>query len=229
MTAEPVNATKEWKLSLLHDAVTALEQGDVEGFENRIADLTHRREDDLAKGVVRVATRLHELIHQMDMESQLRCFANHDMPDVAGHLDHVVKLTEQAAHRTLDLVDESRAIVNNLSLRHAALMTTSDPEGGEALGTLTDDLRGKLSALAQAQEYQDISGQLISRAVRMVRDVEMALVALLRASGHDLKIAEPAPMDAQGNDSQRDQLMGPATKKAVSQQDADALLADLGF
>lgn len=224
MTGDPASTDKDWKLPLLHDAVAALEAGDIEGFEMRMHELAQRREDELAHGVVRIVTRLHEVIHQLDIESQLRCFADRDIPDVTGHLDQVVRLTEKAAHQTLDLVDESRDLVNELTRRHASLLTTDDPEGGEALRALTDGLRGKLSAMAQAQEYQDISGQLIGRAVRLVRDVEAALLKLLKLNGREFKIETPAPMSGTASP-----LLGPAARGSVSQQDADDLLADLGF
>lgn len=224
MTGEPVDTSRDWKLSLLRDAIEALENGDKEVFEQRLAQLTRPHEEELAQGIGRIAARLHEVLHEMDLESQLRCFADRDIPDVTGHLDHVVRLTENAAHRTLDLVEHSRDLVGELERRHAALLTTEDPEGGEALRVLTVALRGDLSALAQAQEYQDLSGQLIGRAMRLVRDVETALVALLRASGRELKIDPVAPINRAGG-----ALLGPAATGSVSQQDADSLLADLGF
>ena len=44
------------------------------------------------------------------------------MPDARVRLDHVLKLTEDAAHRTLDLVERSGPLADRLSLDAVALI-----------------------------------------------------------------------------------------------------------
>lgn len=220
-------------VAMLREAADALERGDATTFEEKYEALTKRREHHFASGVATLARRLHNAINDIDLDSRLACVAGRDIPDACSHLDYVVKMTEEAAHRTLDLVEDSRGRLNELVKMHDEVLGNSalanDPRIGalgEAMTAATTNLRTNLSNLAQAQEYQDLSGQLIRRVIGLVRNVETALVALMRAAGADLKISDLPPIKDEAGKSQ---LLGPASKNASSQADADSLLADLGF
>jgi chemotaxis protein CheZ len=145
--------------------------------------------------VARLTRGLHEALAELQLDSRLT---------------YVADVTEQAAHRTLDLVEQARAQLETIG----------------KLGVDTAPLRGTLNQLAVAQEYQDLSGQVIKRVVTLACGVESALLDLLRASGGStapLQKTPAAPLSG---------LHGPAVPggpKATSQQDADALLASLGF
>lgn len=235
-TATPTMAPDhcpEILVAMLREAADALERGDAKTFEERYDALTKRREHHFASGVATLARRLHNAINDIDLDSRLACVAGRDIPDACSHLDYVVKMTEEAAHRTLDLVEESRGKLNDLVSMHGDVLGSpglaDDPRIaalGEAMTAATTHLRTNLSNLAQAQEYQDLSGQLIRRVIGLVRNVETALVALMRAAGADLKISDPPPIK---DESGKSALLGPAAKNASSQADADSLLADLGF
>ena len=131
-----------------------------------------------------------------------------------------VKLLPQDGE--LHVLAESQAQSEELRASEEALRAQQ-----EQLRAANEALRGKLSQLAQAQEYQDLAGQVIKRVTLLVRSVERALIDLLRASGTHLgnrTSASEAPPSG---------LHGPAiagvSPAAVSQDDADSLLAELGF
>ena len=117
-------------------------------------------------GVARLTRNLHDGLRQLGLDARLAQAAGSDMPDACKRLDLVVQMTEDAAHRTLDLVDEGRAVADSLAdMRICLARLHSSPgpvNGGELLGTITaaEDaetrLRATLTALAQAQEYQDL-------------------------------------------------------------------------
>jgi len=85
-------------------------------------------------------------------------------------------------------------------------------------------LRGGLTEVLMAQEFQDLTGQVIRRTIDLVSEVEKKLVALitseLPASGESLRASGPNGVN------------GPALKSDVGaihhQDDVDALLAELG-
>ena len=220
-------------IAMLREAADALERGDAKTFEEKYEALTKRREHHFATGVATLARRLHSAINDIDLDSRLACVAGRDIPDACSHLDYVVKMTEEAAHRTLDLVEDSRNKLNELVKMHGDVLghpgLASDARIADvstAMTALTTSIRTNLSDLAQAQEYQDLSGQLIRRVIGLVRNVETALLALMRAAGGDLKISAVPPISNEGGKSA---LLGSAAKNASYQADADSLLADLGF
>lgn len=196
------------------------------------------REELLYAGVARLTRSLHEALRELGLDSRLVRLAGSDIPDACERLDHVVRLGEEAAHRTLDLVEQEREIADGFgqaAARIGALRERLEPGAAAAaaqeLGAIgaavaggEARLRAALTALAQAQEYQDLSGQVVGRVIRLVRNVETGLHELLRASG--LQAGAPLPISAE------DAAAGAAAAgagPAADQADADRLLASLGF
>jgi chemotaxis protein CheZ len=185
----------------------------------------------LYAGVARLTRSLHDGLREMGLDQRLERVAGSDIPDACARLDHVVTMTETAAHHTLDLVEDGRAVAEalhdvrlHLELPRAAAPPDDQRQTRDAVADAERRLREILTALAQTQEYQDLSGQLIRRVILLVRDVETALLELLSAGG--FQSAAPLPISqAPGG------LEGPAMPGAgaANQDDADRLLASLGF
>ena len=99
----------------------------------------------------------------------------------------------------------------------------------EAARTDMDKVRGNLSEVLLAQGYQDLSGQIIRGVMKLVTELEVALVDLIRLSKTGTRSASKSISD----ETRRG--FGPAIPginngPAVSgQQDVDALLSGLGM
>lgn len=217
-------SARDAMLTLLRDATAALESHDQESFDQLIETIASLRERQLAETVARLARRIQAAMNQIDVDSRLACIAGREIPDARSHLDFVVRMTEEAAHRTLDLVDHSRVFVDN-SQRAVDGLLPLLPEG--ATDVLSDNLqqmRATLSELSQAQEYQDLSGQVIRRVIKLVLEIQNALTLILEMGGIDIKEAVDKPIVRE-----QGAALGPRPESASSQQDADDLLADLGL
>lgn len=174
---------------------------------------TTTREAQLLSGIQHIQLTLDTALRDLQLDSVLSRFASDDIPDAVARLDHVVRMTEEAAHKTLDLVETARGLVNSwlkmpMEVHRAAEMR---------------QLAQLLSEVALAQGYQDLTGQIIRRVVGMVHAVETALHALLKAAG-----TQPIKTERAWDGKPE----GPGVlvrDKAVSQNDADDLLADLGL
>lgn len=201
----------------LRGALDALESDDDSALQTALEGIVASDERPLALGVARLAREVSDAIRTLDLDSRIKGLAGSEIRDACDHLDHVVRMTEAAAHRTLDLVDDSRA----------AIAAISEVPGIAAIEAPVARLRANMQALAMAQEYQDLSGQLIRRVISLVRNVENALVDLLALTRPALKDQPVQPMTPRV--AVPGELLGPAAETSSSQQDADALLADLGF
>ena len=237
-------------LARMRELVVHLEDGDDAGFEARFASLVQAREQGLFVNVAKLTRELHDAVRELRFDEHLASLAGDAIPDACSRLDYVVQVTEEAAHKTLDLVEQTRALTGRIessvsamgracelaqsqmqsptqAFRAAPDLVSCVDDLGAQIVAANEALRGKLSQLAQAQEYQDLAGQVIKRVTLLVRSVERALIDLLRASGTHLGNRNAAA-DAPPNG-----LHGPAiagvTPAAVSQDDADSLLAELGF
>jgi chemotaxis protein CheZ len=193
----------------------------------------HAGDHCLYAGIARLTRGLHEGLRELGLDSRLEMVAGSDIPDACARLDHVVTMTEAAAHRTLDLVEDGRAVADALHdvrlhlalprpLADAAVQADALRSSRDAVAEAETRLREILTALAQAQEYQDLSGQLIRRVIVLVRNVESTLLELLGAGGLHAALS-PGKVPAG--------LAGPALPGAgaANQDDADRLLAGLGF
>ncbi len=206
--------------SCLRMLLSAVESGDEAGVERGLAELLRVREEGLFVHLARLTRELHRALGELGLDSRLSDLAGSGIPDACGRLDYVMQVTEQAAHRTLDLVDSTRALAGNILGRATAMQ---DSAARQAILEDTTTLRHQLTELAQAQEYQDIAGQTIKRVIGLVRSVEQALLDLLRAAGTRPTMTGMPPPPPRG-------LQGPALPgTGHSQQDADELLASLGF
>jgi chemotaxis protein CheZ len=185
--------------------------------------------DPLFVGVARLTRSLHEALRELGLDRRLVHLVGTDIPDACARLDRVVRMSEEATHRTLDLVEDGRRIADDLGsacaqLRRLAPAGAGTAEGLAAVAAGESRLRATLTGLAQAQEYQDLSGQIIGRVIRLVRDVEAGLIELLAAGG--LQSAAALPIQADGAAGSAE----PATPvQPADQADVDRLLASLGF
>ncbi len=233
-------------LRRLREMTALLESGDEAGFAAGFGALAQARSQDLFMGLARVTHEFHQAVRGLSLDERLNQLAASELPEASTRLDYVVQLTEKAVHRTLDLVDRSRAATERLTgaagelaeARESAERHAATPWALHALSAATRkaqeriyrdsvELRGHLSQLAQAQEFQDLAGQVIGRVIALVQNIEGALIDLLRGSGAGLQFRGKPPID------QASGLLGPVVPgtgtAAASQQDADELLASLGF
>jgi len=136
------------------------------------------------------------------------------LDDACARLDHVLKMTETATHRTLDLTEQSRELVKNLHARLAEINNTD-----QHIHLWLESLQKNLSQTALTQSYQDITGQMIARVAGIVRKVH--------DSFKELGLLPPISV------TNNSVLSGPniahLDSPAVSQHDADNLLSDLGL
>lgn len=239
LSPEAEQAARQEVLGRLRDMSAALEQGDDALFAERLQDLLRRREDGFFLRIAQLTQDLRRAFTELDSDARWNALAG-ELPDASARLDHVIKLTEQAAHRTLDLVEESQSQLASLSgslqtlasMRARLLMAAGSAgslavlaqelEGAEqAIGHSQSQLRAKLSELAMAQEYQDLTGQLLKRVTGVIREVERELMKLL-----SLRSGAQEPVVAA--DKGLEGPVVPGLEKAGTvngQADADALLA----
>lgn len=206
------------RLESLHQAALGGDWGEV---EHGLQELDAAKTAAFAQGIRKMASDLYAEMRALQLDSRLARAAA-EIPDACSRLDAVIELTEQAATRTLDLVEDSREHI-------VALQDMADEmapgAAAEQLGERTATLRKNMSSLYEAQAYQDLSGQIIRRVMTMVGNLDTTLKDML-----DLAGLSPATLDEPEDEA----LLGPAAgrtdnRPAASQDDADALLADLGI
>lgn len=204
------------------------------------------REPDLLGQLADLTMNLRSALDRFRLDARLTALAEKEIPDARQRLVHVLKLTEAAAHRTLDLVEKSappadrtareavgiaeawrKFRTGTITVAEYVELTKRIDRFLEAARTDSEAVRANLNEVLLAQDYQDLTGQIIRGVMNLVSEVEVVLVDLTRLTG-----AQAAA--ATGIHSNRGH--GPAIPgvdhgaTVVSDQaDIDALLSDLGM
>ncbi|MGN6223541.1 protein phosphatase CheZ [Pseudoxanthomonas sp.] len=187
----------------LQHALDALELGDEAGWRRELDTIAAWRTQPMMQGLGRLARELAQTLGELPPTHG----GAGDLDDACARLDHVVAMTEQASHKTLDLAEQCRALADQLKTTALSAEQTR----------VVDQIRAGLSEMALAQSYQDLTGQIIRRVAGIVRRVHEGFGEL----------GLPPPEKKDGG------LAGPAVagldKNAFSQDDADDLLSGLGL
>ncbi|MDA8362295.1 MAG: protein phosphatase CheZ [Gammaproteobacteria bacterium] len=215
---------------------------------SRILDEFHNgRDADLFGEIGRLTRDLHDTLNSFQLDARVAAIAEKDIPDARDRLNYVVSMTEQAARRTLNAIEETLPVSNRLGESATSLkeewsrFTRREltPEEFRALArrieeflaVITKDashIHANLMDILMAQEYQDITGQVIHRVIRLVQEVEDSLVGLIRVSRQRILPADP-------DKGSQTTLEGPQIRPAgrldvvANQDEVDSLLSSLGF
>jgi chemotaxis protein CheZ len=226
----------------------ALAAGDDQRFFNELDGLVQRREFALFGELQKLTNDLQGALQRFRIDSRLVDLAEKEVPDARARLDHVLKLTDEAAHKTMDLVEQSGPLAERTSRQAEDIMVLWKRFRARDIDVVAfrdmlarmdaflesahadmDKVRGNLAEVVLAQGYQDLSGQIIRGVMKLVGELEVALVELVRLSKTGGQKVRPS------NVEETSRGYGPVVPgvnhgPAVSdQEDVDALLSGLGM
>lgn len=238
------------------DLKELVDSGNIADALKVISDLNATRDQSLYQEVGRLTRTLHESIRNFHIDTAGQTKSQEELSkieDASDRLSYVVDMTNKAANKTLDLVEESMPIASEM--KEEADILKSDwarlrrremkPEEFrnlykrmdlflDKLSDQSDKVYRNLSDILLAQDFQDLTGQVIKRVTGLVKEVEDNLVSLVAMAGKVDKITGTVHEGLeQKEDVERGE--GPqmhAEKRAdvvSSQDDVDDLLSSLGF
>lgn len=173
--------------------------------------------------------------------------ATHALPDARSRLNYIANKTSDAANRVLNSVDEAKAEHQRLHAEARQLgeilATAAASRPDETTVALqrhvhnllasSDRIDEQLTNIMLAQDFHDLTGQIINKVVRLTDELETSLVRLLLEIQPD-QAAEAAP-SATVAPAAGSALQGPVvdargrTDVVSSQNEVDDLLARMGF
>lgn len=191
-----------------------------------------------------MARQLHDTLHELGYDKLLENTVS-ALPDAKDRLAYVANLTEQAACRVLNATDIAKPVVDDLENRAKELGGRWDRVFANQMSTAefkklaeetrsylnvgvsgaTDQVNAQLMEIMMAQDFQDLTGQVIKKIVSLAQDLENGLMTVL---------IEVVPQKKRSQEV--DNLMnGPVISAdgrsdvVVNQQQVDDLLDSLGF
>ena len=191
---------------------------------------------------------LHDALNDFCETSSISNIAEDDIPDAKTRLRSVITMTEEAANKTMDAVDEVIPVAQQLEIKSQNLSSKwsrfqgRDMDAEEFrevvkeldsfLGSIKDDsekVNSLLNDILLAQGFQDLTSQIIKQVIELVTTVEDNLVQLISISG--IKKTD-AKNDSKGGSASHGPTVSGTRDEATAvagQDEVDDLLASLGF
>jgi chemotaxis protein CheZ len=192
-------------------------------------------------GIVRL---LHDSLRELGYDRSLSDVAS-QITDAQGRLEYIGSLTEQAANKVLNAIDVgmpaqdalakqakdidgrwTQLYDGKLSVEEFKTLANDSRQFTSKVSEVTEAEKARLLEIMMAQDFQDITGQLIKKIVTITAKAEKELALLLRDNAPpEIKAAHAEPKP----DAPVELMNGPSGASAMVQDDVDSLLADLGF
>ncbi len=240
--------------------VEKLQGNDYDEAARLIHSIVESRDKHLYQSVGRLTRGLHSAIVNFNVDGDLSKeppeVDRSEIRDATDRLKYVIELTQNAADKTMDMVEEAAPIAMNLGQEASALRTEwSRLQTGEMsaeefrslytrmedfLGQMesgTDQLGKNLQEIILEQGFQDLTGQVLKRVMGLITEVEQDLLSLVRIAGQVEEITGlqvEADNEGKARVVEKNSGEGPQINKdqsdVVSNQDeVDDLLSSLGF
>ena len=194
---------------------------------------------DVHHKIGQLTRQLHDSLNELGYAEKLRGSMG-ELPDAQSRLSYIARLTGEAAEKVLNRVEQAKAQHDFIAQETRRVVTSlvKDPVAavakGEIMNFLTDVERvtkeadSHLTEIMMAQDFHDLTGQVIARVVNLAATIEEQLVQLLIQTAPPSVQSAPIVVP-------REHLAGPVVDPertpdvVTNQSQVDDLLASLGF
>ena len=201
--------------------------------------------EELLGRIGHLTRQLREGMRELGLDKQVEKAAQ-AIPDARDRLSYVANMTERAAHRALNAVDAAQPLQEEIASKATALSDRWDAwfanpvELAHARDLVLDtrsylketpgtasEINAQLMEILMAQDFQDLTGQVIKKMMEVVNELETQLLQVLI----DNTPAEKRQEIMGGAKSLQNgpQVVAGNPDAVADQAQVDDLLASLGF
>jgi chemotaxis protein CheZ len=179
---------------------------------------------------------LHDTMQQLGVMPKLQT-ATEGLPDARSRLSYIATKTAEAANKVLNTVDQAKIEHRQISeaTRVMAQLIVADPVKAVASGAVmnfvheveasTKRIDDHLTDIMMAQDFHDLTGQVVAKVVTLANDLEDSLVKLL------IQVVPEGVREQVDPSVLNGPVVNPEGRTDVvsDQSEVDDLLASLGF
>lgn len=222
------------------------------------AKLSEDAAEELIHRIGKLTRMLRDNMRELGLDKEIEKAAE-AIPDARDRLHYVATMTEQAADRALNAIDRAQPLQDQLSERAESLderweawfEAPKELDDAKALvketrtylsdvPTIVASTNKELLEIMMAQDFQDLTGQVIKKMMDVIREIEHQLVQVLIDNVPGAQARETMQRKAEDqwkNENARrneELLNGPqvnenGTDIVTGQDQVDDLLDELGF
>jgi chemotaxis protein CheZ len=233
------------------DLVRHLEDGNDTEAEKCLDNMMQLRESKLFQELGKLTREFHTALNAFRMDDRIVELADKEIPDARERLQYVVSKTEDAANKTLDFIEDSLPVCGDMQQKAQemsvawARFTRKEMDADEfrtlskTLGNTFDEFAGSLGKIQagmnevmMAQDYQDLTSQIINRVIGLVGELEKSLAELIRIAGEhfNAEIVHNKKEKKSAVEVEGPHVPGLGDAEVVSGQDeVDDILSSFGF
>lgn len=200
---------------------------------------------DIHQSIGLLTRQLHNALNGLGLIEKVQDLAG-EIPDAQSRLSYIARLTGEAAEKVLNRVDQAKAQNEYIAQESSNLgaLLVLDPVAAVAKGQVMNFLLevkkssqiidGHLIEIMMAQDFHDLTGQVIAKVVDLAATIEEQLIQLL---------IQTAPMESSQKEiavhhehvPYKPHLSGPViipegnADVVTGQSEVDDLLASMGF
>lgn len=195
---------------------------------------------DVHQRIGLLTRQLHDSLNELGYAKQLRSSMS-ELPDAQSRLSYIARLTGEAAEKVLGRVEQAK-VQNDLladETRRVTAALIKDPVAAVAKGEIMNYLNDvekisrtsdeHLTEIMMAQDFHDLTGQVIARVVSLAATIEGQLLQLV------IDTAPAGLVSTMPAEVPHEHLAGPVVDPentpdvVTDQSEVDDLLASLGF
>jgi len=248
--------------SCMPELMDSLKNEKIDDAAKLITQVAEARDETLFQSVGKLTRGLHDAIVNFNIDSGKTCTPEQaendecEISDASSRLEYVIQLTQDAADKTMDMVENCTPL--SMSMGEDAIAYKKEWERlknremtpdefrelylrldgfFEKIGANASQLNGNLQNIILEQGYQDLTGQVLKKVIGLVTEVEQNLVSLVRMAGQiesEVGINDSAAIK---DDSKEPDIVGEGPQHQAKQRadvvngqdDVDDLLSSLGF
>ena len=183
-----------------------------------------------------ITRQLHDTLQQLGVMPKLQISAE-SLPDARSRLTYIAEKTGAAANKVLNSVDQAKADQAGIAARtrEIAAAIVANPVKAVASGAVLNFAAEVEAAIARtdqhltdimlAQDFHDLTGQVVAKVVTLASDLEDSLVKLLVQAAPPEQAMRVDPLILNGP------VVDPEGRTDIvsNQGEVDDLLASLGF
>ncbi|MBI3101651.1 MAG: protein phosphatase CheZ [Burkholderiales bacterium] len=196
-------------------------------------------DQDIHHKIGHLTRQLHDSLKELGYAEQLVATVG-ELPDAQSRLSYIARLTGDAAEKVLNRVDLAKSHNDSLAAeaREVIAAMVKNPVTAVATGRILNFLRDveqatkttdeHLTEIMMAQDFHDLTGQVIARVLTLASTIEQQLVQLvIETAPHNAIPTPPEPK----NEHLGGPVVNPENNPDVvtDQSQVDDLLASLGF
>lgn len=240
------------------ELVASAESGNDEEVKIILDELITMKETSLFQELGKLTRDVHETFKAFRTDSRITDLADgDDMADAKERLHYVVTMTQQAADTTMSQIENAIPLCESITSETSELLSSWErftqrqmeaDEFRQLSKTLkvflenanndSKSLMTHLNEVMMAQSYQDLTGQIIYKVIKLVEDIEEDLINLIKLSSKHMGQSEKTDQESIEADKnkQKSALDGPVVPGLINeaetlagQDEVDDLLSSLGF